>query len=102
MLAVSIHEKRQHLDVFKGLTESQEDVGHGSSVWEPTAAPRFFLRITSFSKAHGQDGITGPNPGEDQPRAASFSERWQSLLWSGSALSFCRKLNHFDGGNEGD
>ena len=72
------------------------------AVWELTAAPHFSLRNTSFSKAHGRDGITGPNPGEDWPRAAGFIERRQSLLWSGSALSFCRKLNHFDGGNEGD
>lgn len=90
VLAVSVHEKGQDVDVWKGLPEEPG----GCGLWLGLSG-----RNVTFSKAHGQDGITGPNPGEDCPRAASFSERWQSLLKSGSALSFCTQLNHFDGGS---
>lgn len=93
MLAVSRNEKGQHLDGWKELHE--EPGGFGP--WLVMSG-----RNISFSKAHAQDGITGPNPGEDRPRAACFGEREQSLLASGSASSFRRKLNHFDVGNEGD
>lgn len=59
------------------------------------------VRNMLFSKAHGQDGIYCSSPREDWPRAAVRGGRacfGQVLL----CLFAWRKLNHFDGGNEGD
>lgn len=67
------------------------------AIWELTAVPHFPPRNPLFSKAHGPDGTAVPSPVKDWPRATCFSKGQQS-----PALSFCRKLNHFDGGQEGD